>query len=1154
MSLIPPPKWPLHRRPQLSASALWGLTTLVVLMLGTARAQAYSGRMHMMLANKIREALIAGNGRHIALQFAPYSATLSEQDASAIIAHPLAFRAGAIGPDNVVFPGLTEASHGLEQGPYEQCELLVGEAVTPEERAYALGCLLHGAGDNVIHHYVNYMSGETFTFNPISNGRQGSLLNVVRHMIAESMVEKAAATADPEAFTAAKMAHAIPNGFMLRAYFSADSPVWQRMARRAKAEYDAHLAAHPDESLLTRLGNLGLAPGDYLILAPIFAQEIEQARIDLRASIENEITALQDWYSPEGSELLVGAGPDGLIGTSDDTTACSTSCASSYVKYFTYVNLLAPRYDAGGHELPSAFDKISDKLAADLAQLLPALVQTVENLSAYLYGPVDSDSNGMVPNKAQIATVFAPLRNWSHNMTTIDFTTLVHAVAPEWLIDLQDFFSAVGIDISIPNIVEALFQPFLQPIEDAIESYVIAQAEQFVGQLADEFEGLYDQIHQEFDDRLNAAAPPQLDGNALEHYYETGLYAASFNLGAAALANHAVVVPAGDDLIADGAVSFDASHMLPWTQGWACEYLRDGIFPLGIDIVGLLTVRADTDWVPLLNEDSPVECHDGSLFEFSSHPNTEVCMLTDLMTLVDQPGHRGSLSRAFPPQYSAQPTSCRDIVVPGLPEPPETPGAGGSGPGTHSGGNNANGNNDAPGANGDEGTAGCGCRIENNSSRLSSWPLWLVAFAGAFVAIRRRGGSKNHSQVAKEPTSDRLRRVYNLKLGAILLTAMMVAACGDSFESNDPAGGGPGQGAGGQGAGQPDGGNGQPSGGSGGNAMGGAGGGQGGNLAQVLLDQLGNSVWHAQQQRSGKNRGFELRFDASSLLWAEIRNPYGPARHRELRSFTVESDGRTVHSTVITPAGWPVTADNGRKDDWQLEIIEGSPRVLRTTRDGVVEQFEEGVWPAPTDGLTAIARVFPAGGEVDDAFCKSGANGFDYEVFLDFARGKSAEPTLGVDVVAGAKLNTWHDGTGANQFAITDVDGFDRLGGTELSDQFNFFVLYRGTVSHSGGLISMREKDDWLEDGLWVFLHDDVGSSSTADIFLEVHGFIWSDDDEVSGFYPVGDVPFEAIVARCSKQIADVDIQISFNGGDFQLVGDVVTAPLINDELFPPAL
>jgi hypothetical protein len=274
-----------------------------------------------------------------------------------------------------------------------------------------------------------------------------------------------------------------------------------------------------------------------------------------------------------------------------------------------------------------------------------------------------------------------------------------------------------------------------------------------------------------------------------------------------------------------------------------------------------------------------------------------------------------------------------------------------------------------------------------------------------------------------------------------------------------------------------------------------------------------------------------------------------------MRAFTVDPDGASVHSTVIQPPGWEVHPENGRKDDWTIEVIDGDPRTLRTTRDGAVEEFTEGPWPAPTDGLTATVHVFKVGGEVDQAFCDSGGNGFDYPTLLSFARGDSPD-IVGRDVVAGARLLTWTDPSQNNQFSVNDVDGFDRLGGTDLSDSLNFFVTYTGTITHPGGELAMRELDDSVEDAVWSFLGDKAGVGGEADLFLEVQGFIWPDasSDEPSANFPAGDVPIEIIVVRCTEAIKDVDVEIALGGGPWSLVGDAPSTPVITPQLFPPAM
>jgi hypothetical protein len=337
---------------------------------------------------------------------------------------------------------------------------------------------------------------------------------------------------------------------------------------------------------------------------------------------------------------------------------------------------------------------------------------------------------------------------------------------------------------------------------------------------------------------------------------------------------------------------------------------------------------------------------------------------------------------------------------------------------------------------------------------------------------------------------------------------------------------------------------------------GGGSGGTAGSGAAALMAALGKSVWQGLQSREGKERAYELHFDGPSLLWAEVRNPFGPARKREMRTMTIDADGKTVHTTVITPPGWPIGPENGRTDDWTVEVVDGSPRKLVTTREGAVETFEEGPWPAPTSGLTAIVSVFKPGGTVAGAFCeKSTLSAPDRPVIWDFARGKSIEEPAGTDVVAGASLDTWTDPTGLNNFAVTDVPGFDALGGTELSDQFDFIVLYLGTITHPGGSFSMREYDDDVRDAVWAWAGPNVGSSNTNDVFLEVHGHAPADltADAPSITFAAQALPIEVMVLRCSQSLQDIDVETNIGSG-WESVGAAPTQPQIDDQLFPPAL
>jgi MYXO-CTERM domain-containing protein len=1098
-------------------------------------AEAFSTRIHIAIANEIRKELIASGNGSIRLRHSDYSVVLPPADAQAIIDNPLEFRAGAVGPDNMAFPGMTDPSHAIEQRPFEQCELLYQAALTPQEKAYAAGCFLHGATDAIAHHYVNFMSGETFTLTPITSARQSSWNNVVRHIVAESMIQDSAYALQPEQFTFGNLTHAIPKDFVLRAYLSESSPLWQMMAARAKAQYDAAKSKNPNGSLVTVIAAADLAPADQIVLAPVYLREIETDRQQLRASIEQKIQHLQNPATADGSTLQVTPGADGQLGTSDDGTACTATCATLYATYKVYVALLEPRYDASGAPLPSAFDKLSDELRDDLFQFLPAFLDTIENVSNKLNEPLSPGSEAFNLSKSDLVVLFAPITNWADDLTTIDYATLAKALLPDWLQNLQAALNAVGVNIQVPNLIEALLNPIVQPIKDAIRAYVIDQAQKTLGELIEQYTVLLPETLAEYQARLQTAAHPALGGTALDHIHDSGLYAHSFNIAATALANHEAVLPEGDDPVGIGPASFDASHTPAWMQPGLCDYLRAAVFPLGIDLRGTLSVRnANGDFAANVAGDSPVECHDGSLSEFSGSPRVQTCSLIDVAGLILDPAHQGTVSRAHPPELAASPPSCRYISVEGLPPPP--PGMGGSGGG---GGSAASGGAVNPGAPSSTGSSsgGCGCRAASGSPGSGAALLALLAA----MALRRR---------RRRP-----------RAAALLALPFLVSACGgDGGGSSVPVGGNGGTGGNaagsGSGGGAGEGGFGGSSatGGTGGTgALGGSG---GGSQAQVLIDALGTSVWHALIEREGKQRAYELRFDANSLLWAEIRNPYGPARKREMRVMQIAADGKSVHTTVKTPPGWPLGPENGREDDWTLEVLDGSPRSLIVTRNGVVEFYDEGPWPAPTSGLTAIVRVFASNGTTDKAFCnKSTLLGPDRQPIWEFARGTSSEQAVAQDIVAGAPLLTWQDLTGKNQFAVTDVAGFKDLGGTELSDQLNFIVRYVGTITHGGGMIKMRELDDSVKDAIWAWLGPKVGSNVTDDLFLEVHGHAWADAtvDEPSGHFAAGDVPIEIMILRCKTQITKIDVQID-TGSGWTLVGNAPSLPRIDATLFPPAL
>ena len=1092
-----------------------------------APAQAYGTRIHIVFANHLRQQLILSDDGTIPMVQGTRSVRLAPEDALAIVNHPYEFRAGAIGPDSFVFVALTDGTHAVQNNPFMQCELLYQDAVTEDERAYALGCFVHGSTDAVAHHFVNYFTGETWTNNPVSSGRISSWLNPIRHIVMESAIQRAIHTIDPDALDANSLQLQFPDGFILRNYYDQDSAMWPVMAVLATRKLDAVQLTMPTATLYEQIGAADLTPVEYLELAPVIVDNLQTQREDLRTFAQAQIRAMQDPTTADGSALRVGAGPDRMLGTSDDTTACSAGCPTAFAKYWVYVRMLQPRMDAGGRPLPSAFDKVSEQLGMDLQQFMPALVATIENLVALLNAPIAADAGDAFEgiNDAVINAAFAPMRDWVTDTTTLDYDAISRAVAPDWYTGLSDFFRGFGVDISIGNILQILFQPYIDEIRSALEDYVIAQARVYIDELVTQYRTARAGIEAEFLARLIASEPTGLSGNPGDHFYDSGLYANSFNLAAATLANHAVMVPpAGTDSVLTGPASFDASYSVAWTQAALCPYLRSEVFPFGIDVRGALTVRDDTGEYPgRTTEDATVECQNGSLSMWDTTPGPDSCRFVELEELISG-DHIGSQSRAYPPEYSAMPALCRNIVVPGLPDPPELPDGGVDGGDTDAGPGRPPRVSDGGGC--------CSVAGQQGSSDNGAPALFALALFGLLAFRRGR------------------RRTFAALIGALLvLTAM---GCGgdddaivpmtDGGESDSfmpPMDAGMDTDGGGIDAGP--------------------------NLRRVLLEALGNSSWSATQTRTEggtpRTRIYELRFRATDLFWAEVRNPFGPARSRRMRSFMVDPDGTTVTSIVITPAGWPVPPDNGQRDTWTFELVAGSPRTLRITDSSDnTEIFTEGAWPAPTDGLTAQVRVFPAGGVTDMALCTSGFGSIARNTIWDFARFRGADPEIASDVVAGAHLREWNDRS-SGSFGVTDIDGFDQNGGTLLSDTGNFVVRYTGVVRFAaGGALWARERDDSLDGwALWMFGGADVGGTDTAALWLEAVGFTTIRDatpDPNSITAASGDVPIEVIILRCAGSSSEpLDAEISVNNrGSWTFVGDAPTTSAIDAMLFPPAL
>jgi MYXO-CTERM domain-containing protein len=412
------------------------------------------------------------------------------------------------------------------------------------------------------------------------------------------------------------------------------------------------------------------------------------------------------------------------------------------------------------------------------------------------------------------------------------------------------------------------------------------------------------------------------------------------------------VLPApGDPLV--GPASFDASYTPAWMQAGLCDYLQPEIFPLGLDVRGALSVRdGGGDYPAQLDEDAPIECHDGSLAAFADLPSVALCVLTQLQALLDADPPQGSLSRAFPPLFAGAPATCQGAVVPGLPEPPDDSDSDSDGESDSSsdasGGESDSGESDTSATSGgateatsagpDSATAGgddpdgegCGCRSDAQprapgllmlgglfllglQRRRRRAPLAALALAPAVTLAGCAGDDLGGTDTdASTSTTEPGTSTSTTSPGTSTSASSESDTDSDSdteattddtdtdsttSDTDTDTGGGGGE----------------------------------------LLKELSGSVWHGEQARGGKTRAYELRFDTDSLaLVASCKTPSVPRASARCAPFKLEADrpdGALDRHPAPGLAGAP--RQRPHRTTWTIELIDGEPRTLRTVRDGV---------------------------------------------------------------------------------------------------------------------------------------------------------------------------------------------------------------------------
>jgi MYXO-CTERM domain-containing protein len=733
---------------------LVGPLLLASLLLAT-NAQAFSVRVHLYLANAIHDELKrsvdAGGEPSVRLMLPdgmePMRVRLGELDARAILQQLEFFRGGAIGPDNTVMTGLTDPSHAWMFQPFRQCEALVFEAELGEqaqrdsglsddqldlsERAYALGCFLHGISDNAAHHLVNYLTGETFTFYPKESagaGLEWSMLNIARHIVVETNFEKSLEAEDaaltdrtrpgvssaaitPDAFT-----HRIPKDLVRRVYFSRTNTNWSGLW----SEFAGELAETKSLQLKTVLG---LPPsGDIVetLLASPDAWDDDKSVVNAYvAFLGAEISAPADYilFIPE---LIADIKTFYQI-VNEQGRAIALDPPAFPLTYGSMMeNAFAPRNGFGdiawnGTE-PSNFEVVMAEKFAEMDNLGNAYLQTVENVSNL------NVTVGLVHlTPEQRVEALEPLVTAINNITTVNYQILF----------TDGVAQAIDAVLNLTEVLDGLFNIITEKVKEHITERIRTYLEVF--QLDYSFLADAAKAHvQTLEEEAVASLGLNLESGVFDTYLSSVLYMNGYNSVVGVLGSHSVVTPNQSGMFG-GPVSFDASYQLEYNQLALCPELRSTFYPCGISAGTMMQGDYRTCQVLADDINPAIECHDQSAVAFASMPSPASCAPTLLDAFLTGGPVSGSYTLAYPPSsnhFDAAQPACwiADLTV----EVDDGP-IGGGGSGGTSG-------NDADES---DSSGGCGCRLAGAPSAPSdrapsNHTAWLMLLAGAAVVTRRR--------------------------------------------------------------------------------------------------------------------------------------------------------------------------------------------------------------------------------------------------------------------------------------------------------------------------------------------------------------------------------------------------------------------------------
>lgn len=534
-------------------------TLLLASLFMSPIANAFSVKIHIYYANLIHDNLkknFESTGRYEIDLVRPensgrYKVTLNPEDGAAILAKPEYFRGGATGPDNTAFTGLTDPSHAAGTFPFQQCRGLLTAAIDKatkdtnspryqrlndaakvslkgthqEERAYALGCFLHGITDNVAHHMVNYFSSQTFTLTPAiraartedflrlqlnqdrlvpecnASNVDGSLIrgnrtcegvsntanlgqdftNVVKHILVESNFEKAIIDgiggAKSDYFKPSRLEHKLSLRLYREAYLNPDSPHYnmRTMMRPIIAQKDQYVREFIGKNIDKRPSQVKAEDGSTESLKDFDSVDFDNRRID--AALEflktgGAVSGVDTSRSlaPYQFVLLL---PELLGQLQTDLTNIDTrvrNLAATECKGLgkvrpscQFVGWLLSPFKMGNTEFKGGrLEYLVQSRKSALGQVLEGHIQSIQNLSNLL---VKKEKSALTPDDFKL--VFAPLDEALMKMqdTNDEFW-------PAWvrLFGIPKFFNTLAQKVKekIVNMVRAKLEEYLLKLKQEL--------------------------------------------------------------------------------------------------------------------------------------------------------------------------------------------------------------------------------------------------------------------------------------------------------------------------------------------------------------------------------------------------------------------------------------------------------------------------------------------------------------------------------------------------------------------------------------------------------------------------------------------------------------------------------------------------------------